>query len=271
MRNKRNLNFAIGLIALLAFGTIALAIYINSIAETGTPIVAQPAASARTAIAASLPTTRQSTAIPATIPVTRPVVIETPAIILAIPASPAITPAVTTLPPTGEAAINQPKPQAYSQRLLSLGIKVVPAVGPPIISQETALKVLFSRLNPKDSFIISDSQVVINGTVIPFRATYGLVTVGGPGPNGGWAGSFLNAPLSNCTLDGKCTPTGEVLDHIENRPMWLIDLEITVPVGGQTCPPASTPCSRPPDPNHQVDLLDAQTLSLFGGASYYQP
>ena len=112
---------------------------------------------------------------------------------------------------------------------------------------------------------------MVNGQTILYTAYYGLVTVGYRGPNGLWAGSFLNVPISKCTVDGKCTETGEVLDHIENRPMWLIDLEIDVPNGGATCPPAGTPCPKPRDNNHQVNLVDAQTLMFIGGADYYQP
>ena len=36
---------------------------------------------------------------------------------------------------------------------------------------------------------------------------------------------MLNIGVETCSVDGKCTPTGEVLDHLENRSMWILDME----------------------------------------------
>lgn len=160
-------------------------------------------------------------------------------------------------------------PDSYEQLLLSLGVKVVKPGGPPIVAMETALKAIFARSEDTNTLTISSDKIVVNGQVIRFRATYGLVTVGGSGPDGGWGGSFLNERLSDCTHSGQCQPTGETLDHIENRPMWLFDLEVMVPNGGATCLPVGT-CAPPVDNNHQIDLVDAKTLTFFGGIDYYR-
>ena len=49
------------------------------------------------------------------------------------------------------------------------------------------------------------------------EATFGLATLGSATEDGSWIGD-RNIPL----------PTGEVLDHIENRPVWIIDYGNTI-------------------------------------------
>lgn len=82
---------------------------------------------------------------------------------------------------------------------------------------------------------------------VTIQAYYGLATFGGLGFNGVWEGE-RNIPL----------PSGEVLDHIEGRPMWIIDYGNTTFVAGG-CPD----CPEPPDYDHSVYAVDAATGEVW--------
>lgn len=51
-----------------------------------------------------------------------------------------------------------------------------------------------------------------DGQTVAMQAYYGLATFGKPGPNGTWIGPVHQS-----------LPNGAVLDHIANRPMWIIN------------------------------------------------
>jgi hypothetical protein len=250
MRNKKYLNSAIGLIALVALVIVALAIYSNNPPHSAIPAAAQPPTSVRATMRVDLPTIN---------PITTPTA--TVGSVSALTVKP-----ISATAPTSAVGINLLFPWSESVP----DVKIFQPGGLPLITQEVALRALLARQGVKDISSVSNNKVIANGEAITYKAFYGLVTIGGRRPGGPWAGSFLNVPLSNCTLDGKCTPTGKTLDHIENRPMWLFDFEITTPVSGIPCQP-NIPCTPARNNNHSVDLLDAETLMFFGGFSYYQP
>ncbi|HLI51163.1 MAG TPA: hypothetical protein VKU87_05165 [Thermomicrobiaceae bacterium] len=79
------------------------------------------------------------------------------------------------------------------------------------------------------------------------RATYGVGTFGQPGVNGApWIGD-RNIPL----------PDGERLDHVEGRPMWIIDYKGPKAYGGG-CP------GCPPDVyDHTVYAVDGQSDTVL--------
>ncbi len=111
----------------------------------------------------------------------------------------------------------------------------------------------------------------VNGRTVKLTAAYGLADLGGPGPNGAWYGP-RNVPIRNCDDKGNCTSTGVVLDHIEKRPVWVLDYGNTVmEVSGpppDTCKPACTPI---PNNNHSVYTVDAQTKDVIVAEFYYTP
>lgn len=256
MENRRVLNIAIGLVAFAALLVVILVVF-----NTGAPapsVAARPTATAPATpnlAITSTPTVRPTwTTIAAT---------STPAIIPTT-GTPAIT-ATTLIPDEFPTITNGPE---YPANFAQQGLFIQPVAGKPPVSWETALKAMIPKDDPFT--IVSDHQYIENGQTILYTAYYGLVTDGFRGPDGRWAGNFLNIPLRDCAK-GACNPTGEVLDHLENRPMWLFDLQITVALSHATCPPAGTPCAETIDPNHQVNLVDAQTLMFIGGVSYYRP
>jgi hypothetical protein len=83
-----------------------------------------------------------------------------------------------------------------------------------------------------------------NGAPVTVTAAYGLTTVGTTAEDGMWLGP------RNLAL-----PTGEVLDHIEDRLTWVLVYEhapLSVPVGDQTVTPA-----------HTLYVIDAETLTIM--------
>ena len=86
-----------------------------------------------------------------------------------------------------------------------------------------------------------------NGKDVTITPYYGLATFGRPGLNGVWEGD-RNIPL----------PNGEVLDHSENRPMWIVDYGNTEFLAGG-CPD----CPEPPKYNHSVYAVDAATGQVW--------
>jgi len=135
-------------------------------------------------------------------------------------------------------------------------IKVVQASFPAPISKEIAIRALRYRQNAVDMWDLNKSTV--SGKPITVTAVFGLVTDGKPGPNGFWSGS-VNVGIENCQLEGECVLTGQVLDHMENRPMWVIDIE------GINQPFAGGPSIIN---NHVVFGIDAQTLQRFNFGPY---
>jgi len=85
------------------------------------------------------------------------------------------------------------------------------------------------------------------GKTVTVAAWYGLGTVGHPGDAGKpWLGR-RNIPLKDGTL----------LDHIQHRPMWIIDYGNMVAYG------AGAPKKPAPVYNHTVYLVDAQTRTVL--------
>ena len=184
---------------------------------------------------------------------------------LNIIATPSVT-KVATIPASDEVAVGQAYNRPYS--LPPLHIKVVRAANPPLITQQTAFQVLGGDLSKGN--VKGDT-----GEPITVEATYGLVTQGAAGRDGSWVSGNPNIHLAKCTIDHKCTFTGEILDHFENRPMWvLVYTGIHEDTHGGIPPecraqPTVTPCpTMGPSPNHHVYLVDAQTLQYFDGGWY---
>ena len=180
---------------------------------------------------------------------------------------------IATIPVTDEVAVGQAYNRPYS--LPPLYIKVVRTANPPLITKQTALQVLSNRFGNRDWLSGKGDIKSDSGEPITLEATYGLITQGVAGPNGNWISSNPNIHLANCTIDHKCTPTGEVLDHFENRPMWvLVYTGIHEDTHGGISPecraqPTVTPCpTMSPSPNHHVFLVDAQTLQSLDGGWY---
>ncbi len=264
MEKRKVLNIAIGLVVFAALLIVLLAAFTSNPAPPAPPVAAQPTSQPK--ITTKLP----PTAAPATVtPTSQPVTTtaaatNTPGVTLTPTVVPVVTPTWGGFP----TITNGPQ---YPSKFAEQGLFIKPVAGTPIVSRDDALRAMLNRGEQTTLTIVSDHQIVVNGQSILYTAYYGLVTDGYRGPNGLWAGGNLNVPVSKCTVDGKCVPTGEVLDHLENRPMWVVDLQITVQPSMPTCPPVGTPCPRYPLPNHSVNLIDAQTLMFFGGIIYYQP
>jgi hypothetical protein len=195
------------------------------------------------------------------------------AVQVTVPTSPTSmsVPTASPTPATFEVLVGQPYPRAYSQP--PARIKVVRTAASPLVSQEIALRSLLGQQNISNAQILSANKMEADGKSISFTATYGLVTVGERGTDGKWSG-LENIGLANCTPDGKCSSTVEVLDHIENRLMWVFDFEISLPSSAPRWTPTNCQpnisCTVPPSPNHSVVLVDAKTLQYIGGTSYYQ-
>ena len=86
------------------------------------------------------------------------------------------------------------------------------------------------------------------------RGWYGIGTIGSPGPDG-WRAGDRHIPL----------PDGEVLDHIEGRPMWLLAYENVPGIIG--VPALNGP--PPPVYHRNVYAIDARTRSILWFASYW--
>lgn len=94
------------------------------------------------------------------------------------------------------------------------------------------------------------------GKTVTIQSYFGLVTQGSPGRNGMLWEGVLNTPL----------PNGVVLDHIENRAMWIIDYGNTQFVDS-TCPD----CAPAPMKNHSVYLIDDETGAVLLAWGYAGP
>ncbi len=157
-----------------------------------------------------------------------------------------------TAKPTPSLAVGQEINLPFKGKI---SVKVVKDSFPPPISKETAIKALRYRQNAVDMWDLDKSTM--NGKPITVTAVFGLVTEGRPGPSG-WSG-MRNIGGVNCKLEGECTLTGQVLDHLEDRPMWVIDIE------GVYQPFAGDPSIKN---NHVVYGIDVQTLERIGFGPY---
>jgi hypothetical protein len=89
-----------------------------------------------------------------------------------------------------------------------------------------------------------------NGLAITVNITFGLVTVGHRGSDGQWYG-LANIAEFSCTAVRQCTKTGKLLDHVENRPIWVLDYKNLITFGTGT------------SYNHTVYLVDDATGQFF--------
>lgn len=129
------------------------------------------------------------------------------------------------------APTQQPELPAAATRAADLTL--VPVTVAPLISKAEALQIVRDKI---------PAPVVHNND--PVVAMYGLATFGKPGEVGKpWLGD-RNIPL----------PTGEVLDHIENRPMWILDFG-NIPGGISSRADSGH--------NHVVYAVDAQTRAIL--------
>ena len=174
-------------------------------------------------------------------------------------------PNIATVIPTspiviqGTASVSVGASQIISLPFFSLlNLSAIQPVSPPLHSADIVLQTLREHLNGVDIWNLTNSTV--SGKPVTVTTTYALVTEGHPGPVGGsgWAGA-VNIPLRNCTVKAICTDTGKVLDHIENHPIWLIDVEgISQPAGGANARPT----------NHIVYGIDDLNLDYFNFGGY---
>jgi hypothetical protein len=128
----------------------------------------------------------------------------------------------------------------------------------PVISQQEAMQIVYN-------FTKADWALGKNGGT---WAQYGLVTLGSAGSTGKpWIGP-RNVSGLNCSAD-KCQRSSQVFDHIEDRPMWVLDYtstDIAVP-GVMPCPGCpNTPSSGT---GHAVYTIDVQTKTIMGPVSFY--
>lgn len=148
-------------------------------------------------------------------------------------------------------------PTALAQNLSELHIRATNLV--PSISQRDAMQVVYN-------FTKQNWALGKNGNT---WAQFGLVTIGSSGGAGKpWAG-LRNIQVLNCSA-GKCQNTGQVLDHIENRPMWILDYgNVDAPsLGVLPCPNCTT--TPIPDNNHIVYTVDVQTKTVMGMVRFYR-
>jgi hypothetical protein len=113
---------------------------------------------------------------------------------------------------------------------------------------------------------------IIEGKMVTTYATYGLGTYGqvmdmsgfaGITPSQGcenWAGP-CNIQVEKCVRDKGCVLTGEVINKIIDRPMWLLYYD-NVPYNGSGIP-------GQPFPTHgrSIVSVDVETGMVFGSAS----
>jgi hypothetical protein len=163
---------------------------------------------------------------------------------------PATTTPVPTLSPN-QVAVGQEIPKVYNE--VGEDIKVKRVADPPLISQEMALQILTKQLGG------SPFNYGQPGNTVTLDATYGLVTEGKPSPSG-WVG-HRNIKLKD----------GEVLDHFEDRLMWVLDFTgVKIPLTDYTCYQIKT-CTPGNVLNHAVYLIDAKAMQTTIGKNFYAP
>ncbi|CCF86204.1 hypothetical protein [Nitrolancea hollandica] len=125
-------------------------------------------------------------------------------------ATPAASPGIDATPDVGQ-VIALP-----SSSSLSGGLTLVRTDKAPAISEQEAVKIIHDYGVP-----IGENR---DGQVVTYTATYGIGTLGrSGGPGLPWWG-VRNIPLKG---------TDVVLDHVEHRPMWIIDCDNMYAVGTQ--------------------------------------
>lgn len=119
---------------------------------------------------------------------------------------------------------------------------------PPLITQQQAIAIVAADFPWGHGGTWEGKPVTV-------RAWYGLGTIGYSGAHG-WLGS-VNIPL----------PSGQILDHIENRQLWLLAYSNVPGIIASTC----AGCADPPVYTHDVYAVDAQSRSIIWVASYPVP
>lgn len=160
-----------------------------------------------------------------------------------------------------------------------LKIKVIRVAEPPLVSLNTVIQMLYNRVDGKRESLLGKGDVIGEDTNKPITldAVYGLVTVGEPDSQGVWQGPLQHLGLAKCDINANCNPTGQNLNHIENRLMWILDYIGDYPVEAgppyplpgcehKSCPPEDL--TPPTVYGHRVLLVDAQYLELLGNLIY---
>jgi hypothetical protein len=140
-----------------------------------------------------------------------------------------------------------PLPTDFStQNSSGAPVKLIRTTDPPLISHREAMEVVAEQF----PWGLGGEY---EGKPISVQGWYGIGTIGSPGPSGWWAGD-RNIPL----------PDGEMLDHIENRSMWILAYANVPGIMG------SQALYGPPPPvyHHNVYAVDARTRSIIWFASY---
>lgn len=155
----------------------------------------------------------------------------------------------TSTPDPDSPAIGEriPLPTDFStQNSSGSPVSLIRTADPPLISQREAMEVVAEQF----PWGLGGEY---EGKPVSVQGWYGIGTIGSPGPTGWWAGD-RNIPL----------PNGEVLDHVENRSMWLLAYDNVPGIMG------SQALYGPPPPiyHHNVYAVDAQTRSIIWFASY---
>jgi hypothetical protein len=119
---------------------------------------------------------------------------------------------------------------------------------PPLITQQQAMEIVAKDFPWGHGGTWEGKEVTV-------QARYGLGSIGYEGAHG-WLGD-LHIPL----------PSGQVLDHIENRPMWLLAYSNVPGIIASAC----WGCAPPPVYTHDVYAVDAQSQSIIWLASYPEP
>jgi hypothetical protein len=120
---------------------------------------------------------------------------------------------------------------------------------PPLITQQQAMEIVAKDFPWGHGGTWEGKHVTV-------QAWYGLGSIGYADSRGNWLGS-LNIPL----------PSGQILDHIENRPMWLIAYGNVPGIIASAC----WGCATVPVYTHDVYAVDAQSRSVIWLASYPEP
>jgi hypothetical protein len=174
-----------------------------------------------------------------------------------IPNAVAATATTTPAAPT-KAAIVDGAFLTLPKELAGNDLHIRATTSKPVISQQEAMQIIYN-------FTKVDWTLDKNGNT---WAQYGLVTLGHAGSAGKpWVGP-RNVTGVNCSA-GKCQNSSQVLDHIEDRPMWVLDYanaDIPIP-GVMPCP--GCPNTPPSGTKHVVYTIDAQTKTIMGPVSFY--
>lgn len=124
---------------------------------------------------------------------------------------------------------------------------------PPVISFEKAMRQIYNNWGSAD-FAFGGKY---NNTTLAITVTYGIATVGHPGPRGGWVGPRLDMFIVICEDNQQCYVSKEPF-YRGNRPVWIFDYGniSTLPRG----------CFGPDECKfHSVIVVDAE----LGAVMYY--